>query len=259
MKKSYHIWTMRQVNFFKKHFQEYTSKEFAAMFKVSENTIKSKRRQLGLIKDAASLKNIYRRPNAGHFRKGEVANNSKEENSITMRIEKAGFMYKWIKVGFRKWEMLHIYLWKKAGNKIPKGHVVRFKDKNTLNCVLSNLELCTRNKQLQINRGAYFEKEGRYYTKSQEKKLRERKIAAEKQARKKEFKKLRRRITKKEQQKITTTRKDLFIAPKRQEKSMPTRQVDLSKCVAVKIDRRTIVYVKPGADIEKIKTKYSRA
>lgn len=254
-----HRWTEDETKFFIDHFQEFTSKEFAAKLGLTVNAVKSKRRVLGLIKKSESLKKIYSRENPGQFKKNQAANNAKNENTITMRIHKSGLMYQWIKVGYKKWEMLHVYLWKKAGNEIPIGHIVRFKDRNPLNCVLSNLELVSRGKHLHINCEGYFEKEGRHFYKGQ-KNDRKRKITQEKKIKKREFKKLRRRIAKTKEKKISAIkRKDLFVAPKRHEKVLPTRQMDLTNCIAVKVDRRTTIYVKPGTDIEKIKSKYSRA
>jgi hypothetical protein len=47
---------------------------------------------------------------------------------------------------------------------------------------------------------------------------------------------------------------------KKQESAMTrmyrTREIDLSKMKAIKIDSRTTVFVEPGDDIEKVKTKY---
>lgn len=45
----------------------------------------------------------------------------------------------------------HRWLWEQAHGAIPKGYNVQFKDGDTLNCVLDNLYLISRKKQLRKN------------------------------------------------------------------------------------------------------------
>ncbi len=50
-----------------------------------------------------------------------------------------------------KWQMIHVYIWEQKHGKIPKGHCVIFKDKNTLNTRLDNLMLVTRAELVRLN------------------------------------------------------------------------------------------------------------
>ena len=45
----------------------------------------------------------------------------------------------------------HRYIWEKAFGPIPKGHCVQFKDGDTTNCILDNLYLISRAKQVRRN------------------------------------------------------------------------------------------------------------
>lgn len=67
----------------------------------------------------------------------------------TIRIWKHyGRMLKHIKKD-GKFRHYHRYLWEQANGKVPKGYNVVFKDGNTMNCVLENLE-CITDREIQL-------------------------------------------------------------------------------------------------------------
>ena len=49
-----------------------------------------------------------------------------------------------IKASIKRYERKSHYLWRKAGRKIPRGHIIDYKDGNSKNCTLENLELISR-------------------------------------------------------------------------------------------------------------------
>nr|DAR18292.1 MAG TPA: hypothetical protein [Caudoviricetes sp.] len=49
-----------------------------------------------------------------------------------------------IKASIKRYERKSHYLWRKAGRKIPRGHIIDYKDGNSRNCTLENLELISR-------------------------------------------------------------------------------------------------------------------
>ena len=49
-----------------------------------------------------------------------------------------------IKASIKRYERKSHYLWRKAGRKIPHGHIIDYKDGNSRNCTLENLELISR-------------------------------------------------------------------------------------------------------------------
>lgn len=93
----------------------------------------------------------FAKPNAGQFKRGNLPHNAKHDGAITIRRDKNGHDYKWIRVALGKWEMLHVHIWQQANGQVPHGHIVVFKDRNTLNCTLPNLELITREENMRRN------------------------------------------------------------------------------------------------------------
>jgi hypothetical protein len=87
------------------------------------------------------------------FKQGALPHNtySDEQGVISIRKDKRGRPYKYIKLAHSKWEHLHTYLWKQAHGPIPKGHIVTFKDQDSLNCTLENLEMITRSENMVRN------------------------------------------------------------------------------------------------------------
>lgn len=88
------------------------------------------------------------------FKKGHIPHNTKEKNGVVViRKDKAGREYQYIRIAPGKWELLHRVKWGKEVGEIQKGMLVVFKDGNTLNCEIENLELISmaqnaiRNKQ----------------------------------------------------------------------------------------------------------------
>jgi len=67
---------------------------------------------------------------------------------------RGGKSYKYICLALGSWKPLHIYNWEKTNGKIPKGHCLWFKNGDTMNCELSNLELITRAENMNRNSGA---------------------------------------------------------------------------------------------------------
>lgn len=154
---SHHKWTQEETKYFTDNFSNKTCQEISDHLKIAIHVVKSKRKQLGLVKSKDDLKKIYSRPNPGQFRSGQLPANTLSDNVITTRMDKNGNVYKWIRVALANWEMLHVHVWKTAGRKIPFGHVVAFADKDNTNCAIENLVLLTRSENLIRNRQRYLE------------------------------------------------------------------------------------------------------
>lgn len=80
------------------------------------------------------------RTRATQFNKGHLPHNTLTDLEITMRTDKRGVQYKHIRVALGKWEPLHRYNWMQAHGPIPPKMNLVFKDGNTMNCDLDNLE-----------------------------------------------------------------------------------------------------------------------
>lgn len=85
------------------------------------------------------------------FKPGEQPHNTRPVGSIRIQEKAGDIPYQYIKVANRNWQLLHRYNWEKVNGKIPKGMVLRFKDGNTMNCEVSNLELLTQQENMMRN------------------------------------------------------------------------------------------------------------
>jgi len=85
------------------------------------------------------------------FQKGHLPHNTKTDFEITIRKDKSGRYYKFIRIAKGKWVMLHVYNWEKVHGKVPKGKLVVFKTKSTEDCSIENLELITREENMRRN------------------------------------------------------------------------------------------------------------
>lgn len=63
-----------------------------------------------------------------------------------IRMEK-GFPYWYVWVARNVRRTVHRMNWEKENGPIPPGHVIRFKDGNTMNCAIENLECISRKEQ----------------------------------------------------------------------------------------------------------------
>lgn len=94
---------------------------------------------------------------ATRFKKGEIAPNKKhfKDGDITIRAEKLrdGSIrnYKWIRIARAKWRMVHVVNWEKQHGPVPEGCIVVFKNKDTMNCDVSNLEMITLEENMARN------------------------------------------------------------------------------------------------------------
>ncbi len=87
------------------------------------------------------------------FKPGIVVYNSinyRPDGYEFVRTEK-GRKYIWFKPEGRRMMPKHRWLWEQAHGAIPKGHIVIFKDGDTMNCVLENLILVDRAEHIRRN------------------------------------------------------------------------------------------------------------
>jgi len=93
----------------------------------------------------------YKKVKATMFKKGQRIHNEKFDGAISIRTDKTKRNYKFIRTSKGVWQALHVYIWKKSKRRVPKGKIVVFKDKNTMNCKLGNLECITRVENMKRN------------------------------------------------------------------------------------------------------------
>lgn len=86
---------------------------------------------------------LYEKCKVSMFKKGNRPDNWKPDGTIVERIDKTGRVYKYYKVKDSHWILYHHKVWNDHNGSIPLKHVVVFKDGNSMNCDISNLELIT--------------------------------------------------------------------------------------------------------------------
>lgn len=167
-------WNKKQLKLLRKLYSETKTENLVPLIGRKIDSIYNKAQQLGLKKSEEFLKSeasgrISKLTDAGRlcrfkkghepwnkgkkgihlspstqFKKGNEPHNTKHDGAITIRKDNSGTTYKYIRLAKSKWELLHRHLWKQEYGDIPKSHIVTFKDGDTMNCELSNLQLISR-------------------------------------------------------------------------------------------------------------------
>lgn len=89
---------------------------------------------------------------ANWFKKGDTPHNLKEDGSVVSRADNiSGKTYKYIKTKDNVWELYHRVIWERSNGKIPERHVITFKDGNTENVSIDNLELMSMTENMYRN------------------------------------------------------------------------------------------------------------
>lgn len=87
------------------------------------------------------------------FQKGNKPHNTAKNNgAISIRPDtKSGIAYKYIRVSLGVWELYHRVVWEQNNGEIPENHVIAFKDGDSMNCNIKNLELLTMRENMLRN------------------------------------------------------------------------------------------------------------
>ena len=119
--------------------------EIVAKFKIASQF---KKGQTPKNKGKPMPKEMYQKCFATMFKKGQIPHNSKKDWEEVIRLDKTGKKYWMIKLpNERKLKYKHVWIWQTNKGKIKKGYNVVFKDGDSLNCNLKNLE-CISNAEL---------------------------------------------------------------------------------------------------------------
>jgi hypothetical protein len=82
------------------------------------------------------------------FKKGHLPHNTRHDGAISIRRDKTGRDYKYIRIAKAKWELLHRFVWMEIHGPIPANRIVTFIDGNSLNCSIENLKLISRREHM---------------------------------------------------------------------------------------------------------------
>ena len=94
---------------------------------------------------------VYERVKPTMFKKGDKPHNTQPVGTIHFRTDKAGRTYAYIKIKDKDWRLMHRVVWEQHNGPIPPGHVIRFKDGNTMNWDINNLEMFHQSGTMELN------------------------------------------------------------------------------------------------------------
>lgn len=151
--------TQAQIREIRNIYADHFNWQLAEMFNCSETTILNIRRKFGLKKSDKILNNTrfkngqisynkgkhYKFKNSGQFEKGHIPKNHKSIGSIRKNV------YGYIEIKITepdKWKLLHRKIYEENFGAIPRGYIIVFKDGNTLNCTIENLEMISRSENM---------------------------------------------------------------------------------------------------------------
>ena len=106
----------------------------------------------GLKQSDYMSKEAIEKTKATRFAKGRKPHNTKQSGDIiAIKDSYNDTYYKYIKIKDNHWNLYHRYLWEKINGEIPENHILVFKDGNSDNVVIENLELITRSENMYRN------------------------------------------------------------------------------------------------------------
>lgn len=178
------FWTNDEIEYMMAHYSDTPTEELTAALGRSERSVYQQARLLGLLKSPEYLKKHGNRLQPGHkkgsktqFKPGHNPHNKGKKgwqaggDSAKTRFQKGSLPHNWKPVGSirrtkegilqrkmtdtrctqRDWKALHAMLWEEHFGKIPKGHIVRFRNLNTNDITIDNLECISRAENMKRN------------------------------------------------------------------------------------------------------------
>ncbi len=101
-----------------------------------------------------------KRASLTRFKKGRTPHNTKEKNGVIVkRTSNSGRSYQYIRIEQGVWELYHRFIWEKKFGKIKENEILVFKDNDTDNVSIDNLELITMTENMYRNSKHKYPKE----------------------------------------------------------------------------------------------------
>lgn len=168
--KSFKYWQKSEINFLRQNYNRLNCTQLGTKLGRSKSSVVGQLHKLGLLRSPearARMKSAtcfkkghvpfnkgrsFRASPATEFKPGHRPANTKFNGCIVIRVHKrTQTPYKYIRVAKMRWQLYHRHVWEKKHGPIPSGHVVRFKNRNTLDCRPSNLFLLSRGENARRN------------------------------------------------------------------------------------------------------------
>lgn len=90
--------------------------------------------------------------NETSFRPGNQPHNTKHDGALSIRTDsKTQRPYLYRRIALGRWVLEHRRIWESHNGRIPDNMHVTFKDGNTLNCAIENLECISRGENMNRN------------------------------------------------------------------------------------------------------------
>ena len=102
-------------------------------------------------KGAKMPSELYEKVARTMYKKGNKPMNTREPHATSIRLDNSGRAYHYTKIKDGLWKLTHRVMWEQVHGEIPKGYVVRFKDGNTMNLSILNLECIPMRKNMTRN------------------------------------------------------------------------------------------------------------
>jgi len=146
-----YVWySQEDKTFIRNHYRHMSYVEIGAVIGRSFHSVKHQCRVMNLKRTTAEAIAIQERTTAAtQFKSGDMPHNHRPVGSI--RIDNKDGYVKMKIAEPKEWQLLHRYIWEKANGPLPKDKIVVFKDGNRYNIKLDNLELMTREENMQRN------------------------------------------------------------------------------------------------------------
>ena len=167
------VWNDEKEAYLREHYSNTKIKDLIPILGLSEKTIKSKSFRLGLSKTDEfkrrmglegnfqnghqpwnqGLKGLSFGGSSSQFKKGMLPHNTKEDGAITIRTDKQGNHHEHIRISLGNWIPFRHKVWIDHHGPIPKGHIVRVIDGDTMNSNIEKLEMISKKENRIRNAG----------------------------------------------------------------------------------------------------------
>lgn len=155
--KKYVKYSEKEIEFLKLNYKTMKRRDIATYLDRTLASVQTKLKDMRLIMDYEDFLRINKFKRPSGYVKGHIPHNTKKDLEIVVRHANE-VQWKWIRTGHNLWQPYHVYVWEQNNSKVPKDHIIRFVDGNSLNCNINNLSCVSKKDHLQLNRRAYLEK-----------------------------------------------------------------------------------------------------
>ena len=152
-----HIFTIREYAFVEANYKRLSDRQIGQHLGLSKESVRNFRNRQGWTKAKEACvsnkgqipwnkgKSGYMGANRTSFKKGQPpANTTKHDGAISIRKDKSGRSYQFVRVALARWVPLHRYVWEQINGPLPQGRILIFSNGDSMDCRLDNIVCITR-------------------------------------------------------------------------------------------------------------------